>query len=123
MSIVLDQSMRKTFPPEAIFQFYYDADVPGCWNWRGVQQGTGYGVFNISAARGDKRKRVLAHRFQYEMLYGPVPEGMELDHLCKNRLCIQPSHLEVVTHRENMYAATHFPPYRVGRLVASAAIY
>lgn len=45
--------------------------------------------------------RVLAHRYAYEMAYGSIPEGMELDHLCRNRWCRNPEHLEPVTHQEN----------------------
>jgi hypothetical protein len=45
---------------------------------------------------------VIAHRLSYEWLVGPVPEGMELDHLCRVRHCVNPSHLEVVTHSVNV---------------------
>jgi hypothetical protein len=113
MSLVLDKSMRKMFPPEVIFQFFYDADVPGCWTWKGTGQSNGYGMFYPSAARGSKGVRVLAHRFQYEMLYGPIPDGMEIDHLCRNRLCVRPDHLEVVTHRENMLRGDTLPAAQV----------
>jgi hypothetical protein len=100
MAFILDRSMRKMFPPEVIFQFYYDADVPGCWKWRGVRNGDGYGKFLLGNVDG-RPVLVLAHRYQYEMLYGPIPEGMQIDHCCKNILCINPSHLEAVTPREN----------------------
>jgi HNH endonuclease len=100
MSLALDPSMRKMFPPEVIFQFYYDADVPGCWQWKGVKTGKGYGMFYVEPGRNGQR--VLAHRFQYEMPYGPIPEGMQIDHLCRNHGCVNPSHLEVVTPQENV---------------------
>lgn len=49
-----------------------------------------------------------AHRFSYEILVGPIPEGMELDHLCKNRRCVNPAHLEPVTHHENLIRGNGF---------------
>lgn len=45
---------------------------------------------------------MLAHRFSYELLRGPIPKGMTLDHRCRNTLCVNPWHLEIVTHRENV---------------------
>ena len=45
---------------------------------------------------------VYAHRFAYELAYGPIPEGLELDHLCRNASCVRPTHLEAVTHQVNM---------------------
>ena len=48
------------------------------------------------------RKRVRAHRWAFENAYGPVPVGLEIDHLCRNQACVRPDHLEAVTHLENM---------------------
>ena len=50
----------------------------------------------------DGRKLVLAHRFAYELLRGPIPEGMTIDHLCRTRSCVNPEHFEVVTRGENV---------------------
>lgn len=52
-------------------------------------------------------RRWLSHRVVYEALVGPIPEGNELDHRCRNRACVRPSHLEPVTHQENMRRAPH----------------
>lgn len=71
-----------------------------CWEWSGCRVATGYGHFRPS---GDKRtKPVRAHRWAWQRVNGPVPSGMELDHLCRNPACVRPSHMEVVTHLENM---------------------
>jgi hypothetical protein len=68
----------------------------GCWNWDRIGTPGGYGIIGI---RG---RRTVAHRGVWELLRGPVPEGMDLDHLCRNRLCVNPDHLEVVTRSTNL---------------------
>lgn len=68
-----------------------------CWNWAAPPNSTGYGQF--APIRG---RKVLAHRFAYEALIGPIADGLYLDHLCRNRLCVNPDHLEPVTNRENL---------------------
>lgn len=67
----------------------------GCWMWTAGTNGRGYGCYY----HGKTTKR--AHGVAYETLVGPVPEGKQLDHLCRQRLCANPSHLEPVTNREN----------------------
>lgn len=69
----------------------------GCILWTASGNGAGYGAMYIA-----KGKRVLAHRWAYEHYVGPIPEGMVLDHLCRNRICVNPAHLEPVTHRTNV---------------------
>lgn len=66
-----------------------------CWYWLGAVTSTGYGNFYLQG------KYLGAHKAVYQMLIGPVPEGLELDHLCRVRACVNPDHLEPVTHREN----------------------
>lgn len=66
---------------------------PGaCWIWCGTRNEKGYGTSWFGRA----------HRLVYEMLVGPIPDGKELDHTCRNRLCCNPAHLEPVTHQENV---------------------
>jgi hypothetical protein len=61
--------------------------------------GKGYGSFMVAG------RRILTHRFAYELVFGPVPPGYELDHLCRVRSCCNPLHLEAVRHAENMRRA------------------
>src|SRR5688572_6777121 len=72
-------------------------DQESCWPWLGAKNPDGYGQF---VWRG--RKSTLVHRIAYEELRGPIPEGLTLDHLCRNRGCANPWHCETVTHRENV---------------------
>lgn len=77
----------------------------GCWNWVGYAQ-RGYGVFEKRIA--GIRYRGRAHRVVYELLVGPIPEGLTIDHLCRNTLCVNPDHLEPVTGAENVRRANAF---------------
>ena len=89
-------------------KLFADKLVPqesGCWNWVGKTDG-GYGLLQRQG------KRYKAHRFAYEMLRGPVPDGLVLDHLCANRVCVNPWHLEAVTRAENTLRAI---PSRLAR--------
>lgn len=71
-------------------------DQSECWEWTAAKTKGGYGRFR------DGQRLVVAHRYSYELKYGPIPEGLELDHTCHNSSCVNPDHLEVVTHSENI---------------------
>jgi hypothetical protein len=75
---------------------YDDGDPSKCWRFVGSTKPDGYGRLKWDG------KRKLAHRLAYELFVGAIPEGLELDHLCRQRDCANPSHLEPVTPRENV---------------------
>lgn len=87
----------------------------GCWIWLGKPTAGGYGRAN----RGGRY--VAAHRAVYEAHRGRIPDGLELDHLCAVRMCVNPKHLEVVTHAENLRRARARHPHLMDNLHAAAA--
>jgi hypothetical protein len=78
---------------------HYSVPEPntGCWLWTGSLYPAGYGQLGIG-----KYRKVTAHRASYETFVGPVPAGLQLDHLCRVRSCINPDHLQPVTLHENL---------------------
>lgn len=83
-----------------IMRSYEPIPMCGCWVWMGDMFPNGYGSVGIGSWTGKPRDG-LAHKVAYEMLVGPVPPGLELDHLCRVRCCINPAHLEPVTKSVN----------------------
>ena len=73
------------------------SDYP-CYEWQGYKTNLGYGQLGTAKKLG---KNLYAHRIVWEAVNGPIPEGLSLDHLCRNPSCISPHHLEPVTHKEN----------------------
>lgn len=73
----------------------------GCWIWTGARNADGYGVIRVG---GRGSSPALAHRTAFELLVGPIPDGRELDHVCRVRACVNPTprHLETVDHRTNI---------------------
>jgi hypothetical protein len=71
--------------------------TPSCWLWTGGKMSNGYGMIV-----NDTGHKVPAHRAAYEFLVGPIPKGLDLDHLCRVRHCVNPEHLEPVTRGENL---------------------
>jgi len=86
----------------------------GCWLWTAATNGeAGYGVFNVMGHRPGRH--ILAHRYSYETLIGPIPIGLELDHLCRIRRCVNPAHLEPVTRQTNLLRGIGVVPERAAQ--------
>lgn len=74
-----------------------------CWLWIGWRNADGYGLIDDRPRTGVRR----AHRVAYEFSIGPIPDGLQLDHLCRNPPCVNPRHLEPVTNQENTRRGAH----------------
>ena len=74
-----------------------------CWEWQAYKDHLGYGMFSF------KGKPMLVHRFMYEYFHDQIQQGLELDHLCRNPSCVNPIHLEAVTHLENLRRGSGLP--------------
>lgn len=80
-----------------------------CWTWTGAKDPSGYGRVNKG---GNGGRALLAHRVAYELVRGPIPDGLPLDHLCRNPSCVRPDHLEAVPMKVNSLRGNH-PRYAV----------
>lgn len=94
-------------PEDRFFAKVERGSIKDCWTWTGHVQSNGYGQFSIDT------KPLPAHRYAYELLVGPIPDGFHIDHLCNNRRCVNPTLLEAVTQGENnqrMWDRLPIPP-------------
>lgn len=96
------KSPRKLRDLETRLRKKYTINENGCWVWTGAVFKKTNGLYSQIRMGRVPAKLKFAHRVAYEFYVGKVPAGLELDHLCRNTLCINPKHLEPVTHRENM---------------------
>jgi hypothetical protein len=97
--------------------FGYTVDVEsGCWVWHGHFNTFGYGQFSCGPI-----KNVLAHRHIYEQLRGPIPEGTELHHLCANRRCVNPDHLQPLTRKQHRPTFSKPGPFPIWNKVLTDA--
>lgn len=74
---------------------------PDCWAWTGSHDPNGYGKIDVPLG-ANRRTMANAHRVAFEIYIGPIPAGFEVDHLCRNRGCVNPDHLEAVPKRVNI---------------------
>lgn len=89
MVIVIDE-------PDVADRFWSKVDFSGeCWEWTARVSRNGYGQFTSGG------KKLLPHRVSYEHFFGPIPDGLVIDHLCRNKSCVNPEHLESVTQKVN----------------------
>lgn len=85
-----------TYEAWRVDRFFARVNANGvCWEWLGAIQNNGYGKATLDD------RATTAHRVSWRLLVGPIPDGMTLDHLCRNKVCVNPDHLEVVTSGEN----------------------
>lgn len=106
--------VRRLRPLRERFEEKVDRDGPvpahapelgPCWVWLGhvcVSARSGYGLIKRGGVGSKNASPAQAHRVAYELYVGPVPDGLEPDHLCGNKACVNPAHLEPVTHSENL---------------------
>ena len=81
-------------------RFWPKVDATGdCWEWTATRDKDGYGKFREGSTGS---RNVMAHRWAWEALVGPIPSGMEVDHMCYHRCCVNPDHLRIVTQMENI---------------------
>ena len=95
----MSKGLRRITPAIERFWQKVSVDKNGCWLWTGYVLPDGYRRFRRGRAVDGV---VSAHKWSYEHFVGPVPEGLELDHLCRVRRCCNPDHLEAVTRAENV---------------------
>lgn len=82
--------------PQEQLSFWRRVDTQGeCWNWTGGKTSEGYGELTIGGCPE------LSHRFIYRLFVGPIPEGLMIDHVCRNRGCVNPEHLRVASAKQN----------------------
>ena len=105
---------KRTWTVEDRLAAYIRCTDDGCWEWTGARNQYGYG-----SMRGPNGATVSTHRFVWELHNGPIPAGLQLDHLCRNRACCNPCHLEPVTQQENIRRgrAAAKPTCRLGHLM------
>lgn len=111
-----DPAIYRVTPPTPSQRFWARVNKYGpcsppaigvCWIWEGRKNPDGYGCFDY------EHTPVLAHRFSFTEVYGDVPEGLQLDHLCRVRHCVNPSHLEAVPQLENVRRGLAGQHYRM----------
>lgn len=93
-----DRTAYRFGDPRLPLRFWEKAEVDeaGCWVWVAAKTAAGYGTFTV------ENKTYRSHRVAYQVLAGVIPDGLVTDHLCRVRACVNPAHLDVVTHQVNL---------------------
>jgi hypothetical protein len=99
-------------PQERVWRNVSMEPMSGCWLWTGAITKCGYGSTPTGFKKDGTRRRIPAHRFSFMAFRGSIPVGLDLDHLCRNRCCVNPDHLEPVTRRVNLLRGVNTPGSR-----------
>lgn len=105
-----------TWTERQLFNFWrrvHRPEADTCWEWRGLLNHGGYGHYAVLG------RTYIPHRVSYELIVGPIPDGLQIDHLCRNKVCVNPKHLEAVTQQENI-RRSDCPPAKRGRMTHCA---
>ena len=102
MSLMVKQQNPRTPIPVALRFWPKVEKSADCWTWLGARDTHGYGRVYVETLPDGRKRLAPAHRVAYSLVKGPIPDGLDLDHLCRNPACVRPDHLEPVTHRENI---------------------
>lgn len=94
-AVLLAGGCFNTVPDVLRFLRFVRLDSSGCWIWQGGRSGNRYGTFWVRGCQ------ISTHRYAYTAFRGAIPPGAEIDHVCRNKACCNPAHLEPVTHSEN----------------------
>lgn len=105
---------RGAAPREQLWRLVSPEPNTGCWLWTGTTNALGYGRVTMAG------QSMAAHRASFVAFRGPIPAGLELDHLCRNPSCVNPAHLEPVTHRTNILRS-NAPPAAAAVAIACPA--
>lgn len=104
--------MRTVKSPEQRFWSKVDKrNDDECWEWHGCRHPVGHGRFNQG-----KDGHIYAHRFSYRLAHGSLPNGLVIHHKCFNPPCVNPKHLEAITHGDNLKAGPRGPAYEKSRI-------
>lgn len=95
------RNYKRVTPQEKIDENVIRIPESTCWYWNAGVSAAGYGTMHVGFGRTGSKKK-YAHRISYELAKGPIPDGLHVDHLCRQRLCVNPDHLEAVTFSENV---------------------
>lgn len=101
------ESIRRLSVVDRFWTKVHRGGTAECWLWTGSFSRNGYGNYFTGRENG-KSQFVRPHRFAYELEIGGIPDGLVIDHLCRNRGCVNPEHLEPVTQRENILRGEGF---------------